>query len=192
MHNGSRSTYLRWVSDPGRGPPTTTSTQPPWLRGPMPGIPALLQPVAHALVDADEDVQKVVRPLSASEIAARPGGAASIAYHVTHAMGSLDRLFTYARGEALSETQLAALSAERSLDANTFTPKQLVNDFSAAIRKAHAQLRSTSEADLLEPRLVGRAKLPSNVIGLLVHAAEHTARHVGQIVTTAKAVKGMP
>jgi hypothetical protein len=69
----------------------------------MSGIPALLQPVAHALVDADEDVQKAVRPLSASDIAARPGGAASIAYHVTHAMGSLDRLFTYARGEALSD-----------------------------------------------------------------------------------------
>jgi hypothetical protein len=170
----------------------STSTQPPWLRGPLAGIPALLQPVAHALVDADEDVQNAVLPLSAREIAARPGGAASVAYHVTHAMGSLDRLFTYARGEALDDRQLAALAAEKTLDPTLFTPQQLAADFSAAVKKAHAQLRSTSEAELLAPRLVGRAKLPSNVIGLLVHAAEHTARHVGQIVTTAKTVKGIP
>jgi uncharacterized damage-inducible protein DinB len=87
---------------------------------------------------------------------------------------------------------LGALAAEKSLDASALSPEQLAADFSVAIRKAHAQLRATKESDLLEPRLVGRAKLPSNVIGLLVHAAEHTARHVGQIVTTAKVVTRMP
>jgi uncharacterized damage-inducible protein DinB len=157
----------------------------------MPGVPALLQPVAHALVDADEDVQKVVLPLSAQEIAARPGGAASVAYHVTHAIGSLDRLFTYARGESLSETQLATLAAEKTLDPASFTAKQLAADFAAAIQRAHAQLRATQESELLETRLVGRAKVPSNVLGLLVHGAEHTARHVGQIVTMAKIVRGL-
>jgi uncharacterized damage-inducible protein DinB len=156
----------------------------------MPGVPALLQPVAHALVDADEDVQKFVPLLSAAEIAARPGGAAPIAYHVTHAIGSLDRLFTYARGEALNERQLAALAAEKTLDPASFTAKQLAADFAAAVERAHAQLRGTRESELLETRLVGRAQLPSNVLGLLFHAAEHTARHVGQIVTTAKIVRG--
>src|SRR5205814_9329485 len=91
--------------------PNPGAFQPPWLRGPMAGVPALLQPVAHALVDAVEDVQKVVPPLSAQEIAARPGGAAPIAYHVTHAIGSLDRLFTYARGESLTALQMATLTA---------------------------------------------------------------------------------
>jgi len=166
----------------------TSTNQPPWLRGQIAGVPALLQPVAHALIDADEDVQKVVPSLSSAAIAARPGGAASVAYHVTHAMGSLDRLFTYARGEALSETQMRALQAEKTLDVGTTSARQLAEEFSAAVERAHAQLRATSEAELLETRLVGRSKLPSTTLGLLVHAAEHTARHIGQIVTTAKIV----
>lgn len=148
-----------------------------------------MQPVAHALIDADEDVQKFVPSLFAQEIAARPGGAASVTYHVKHAMGSLDRLFTYARGDALSEAQLSALAAEKTLDPASFTAKQLAADFSAAVERAHAQLRATRESDLLATRLVGRAKLPSTTLGLLVHAAEHTARHVGQLVTTAKIVQ---
>jgi hypothetical protein len=165
-----------------------STNQPAWLRGPIEGVPALLQPVAHALVDADEDVQKFVPSLSPGAIAARPGGAASIAYHVTHAIGSLDRLFTYARGEALNETQMRALAIEKTLDVGSLSARQLGEQFSAAVHRAHAQLRATSESELLEPRLVGRAKLPSTTFGLLVHAAEHTARHVGQIVTTAKIV----
>jgi hypothetical protein len=135
----------------------STSQQPPWLRGPMPGIAALLQPAAHALVDADEDVRKVVSTLTAEQLAERPGGAASVAYHVEHAIGSLDRLFTYARGESLSETQLATLAGEQTFVRSGYTAAQLVDDFSAAIAKAHAQLRSTREAELLETRLVGRA-----------------------------------
>ena len=166
----------------------THSFQPPWLRGPVAGVLPLLQPVAHALIDADEDVQKVVPMLTVEQIAARPGGAAPIAYHVRHAMGSLDRLFTYARGETLSDAQLATLASEKTLDPRTFMPSQLGRDFSAAIQRAHAQLRATRENELLATRLVGRAKLPSNTLGLLFHAAEHTARHVGQIVTTAKIV----
>src|ERR687884_113391 len=111
----------------------SSSFQPPWLRGAVAGIHPLLQPVAHALIDADEDVRKVVRPLSSEQIAARPGGAASIAYHARHAMGSLDRLFTYARGEALSDAQLATLASEKTFDGASFTPEQLVRDFSSAI-----------------------------------------------------------
>jgi hypothetical protein len=81
---------------------TVTSNQPAWLRGPVPGVPTLLQPIAHAFVDADDDVQKFVPPLTTEEIAARPTGAASTVYHMKHAIGSLDRLFTYARGETLT------------------------------------------------------------------------------------------
>jgi uncharacterized damage-inducible protein DinB len=98
-------------------------------------------------------------------------------------------LTTYARGHALDAAQLAALAAERTLDASAFTSQQLADRFSAAVAKAHAQLRETSEADLLSTRLVGRAQIPSTVHGLLFHSAEHTARHAGQIVTTAKIVQ---
>ncbi len=161
---------------------------PPWLRGPVDGITPLLQPVAHALIDADEDVQKALKGLSADQIRRKPGAAAPLAFHVNHAMGSLDRLFTYARGESLSDAQLATLAAEKPMDVSALTPEQLAGEFAAAIERAMTQLRATRETDLLAPREVGRAKLPSNVLGLLVHAAEHTARHVGQIVTTAKLV----
>jgi uncharacterized damage-inducible protein DinB len=169
---------------------STPSQQPPWLRGPIPGIPALLQPVAHALVDADEDTRKALAALTAGQLNRRPGSAASAAYHVKHAMGSLDRLFTYARGEPLSPEQVAALAAEKTLHERTFEPRVLAAEFTEAIRRAHEQLRATKESELLTVRLVGRAQLPSNTIGLLVHAAEHTARHVGQLMTTAKVVQG--
>ena len=149
----------------------------------------MLQPVAHALVDADEDTRKALASLTAEQLNRRPGSAASAAYHVKHAMGSLDRLFTYARGEALSKEQTAALVAERTMQERTFEPQALAAEFSAAIERAHEQLRATKESELLTVRLVGRAKLPSNTIGLLVHAAEHTARHVGQLMTTAKLVQ---
>jgi len=105
-------------------------------------------------------------------------------------MGSLDRLFTYARGEPLSPEQVAALAAEKTLHERTFEPRVLAAEFTEAIRCAHEQLRATKESELLTVRLVGRAQLPSNTIGLLVHAAEHTARHVGQLMTTAKVVQG--
>jgi uncharacterized damage-inducible protein DinB len=175
--------------DARRSSQIATGWQPPWLRGPVEGIPALLQPVVHALIDADEDVRKVVSPLTTEQLTARPSGAAaSVAFHVTHAMGSLDRLFTYARDETLSEAQLATLSAEKTRDFSGMTAADLVVQFGAAIERATAQLRATRESQLLETRLVGRAKVPSNVLGLLFHAAEHTSRHVGQIVTTAKVV----
>lgn len=163
---------------------------PVWLQGPIGGVPDLLQPVAHALIEADEDIQSFVPSLSIEEVWSRPGGAASVGYHVRHAMGSLDRLFTYARDQALSETQLAALAAEKDMDSSTATPGELAADFSAAVDRALAQLRNTPQVELLAPRAVGRAKVSSNVLDILVHAAGHTYRHVGQAITTAKIVKG--
>ena len=163
----------------------------PWLRGPVPGVPPLLQPVAHALQQAAEDVRRVVGPLAPELLLASPGGgAATVAFHVRHAAGSLDRLFTYARGEPLAAEQRAALAAEQA--PTPADPARLVADFEAQAERALAQLRTTLEAALGEARGVGRARLPSTVLGLLFHAAEHTQRHVGQIVTTARVVSGGP
>lgn len=162
------------------------SNQPPWLRGPVPDVIPLLQPVAHALIDADEDVRKALASLTAEQLRQKPGAGAPAAFHVKHAMGSLDRLFTYARGESLSDAQMATLASEKPMDVSACEPASLAREFSAAIARAQDQLRRTKESELLTVRLVGRAKLPSNTIGLLVHAAEHTARHVGQLMTTVK------
>jgi hypothetical protein len=161
----------------------------PWLRGPVHAVPPLLQPVAHALLQAVEDVRRVVSPLADDALWSKPGGAASVGFHVRHAAGSLDRLFTYARGETLSETQLTALKRETAPDAQgNASAAELVAAFEAQVERALAQLRESREETLTVRREVGRARLPSTVLGLLFHGAEHTQRHVGQMITTAKIV----
>jgi DinB superfamily len=162
----------------------------PWLRGPVAGVPPFLQPVAHALLLAEEDVHRSVAPLSPAQLWARPGGAPAVGFHVRHAAGSLDRLFTYARGEPLSAAQRAFLEGEVEPGDPPAVTAVLVEAFAVQVERALEQLRVTPESTLLEPRGVGRLQLPSTVLGLLVHAAEHTQRHVGQIVTTARIVRG--
>ena len=162
-----------------------------WLRGPVPEIPSLLQPVAHALLGAVEDVRKAVEPLTAAHLWARPGGAASVGFHVRHAAGSLDRLFTYARGEALSPEQRGVLNAEAEPGSPPAGADALAHAFERQVERALEQLRATPESTLRDARGVGRQQLPSTVLGLLFHAAEHTQRHVGQIVTTAKIVQAL-
>ena len=166
------------------------STDPePWLRGPIAGIPALLQPAAHALVMVQENVEAAVAGLTAEQLWARPGDAASVGFHLAHLARSTDRLLTYARGGSLSADQLAALDAERALDATRPPLASLVDEWRLTFRRAMDQIARTAEADLLQPRCVGRGRLPSNVLGLLFHTAEHAQRHAGQLVTTAKIVR---
>ena len=161
-----------------------------WLRGALPDVAPLLQPVAHSLLQCRLEVRATVPTLSPAELGATPGGAASAGYHVRHAIGSLDRLLTYGRGEQLSREQLAALREEGRIDEREGIQQALVTEFDAAAERALTQLRATDPSTLLDPREVGRARLPSTVLGLLFHAAEHTQRHVGQLVTTAKVVRG--
>jgi uncharacterized damage-inducible protein DinB len=163
-----------------------------WLRGPLPDIPAPLQPAAHSLLQCREEAHATLADLSPAQLAARPGGAASVAYHLTHSMGSLDRLYTYARGEQLSGEQLAALRAEPAANEKPTTAATLLRNVDAAVERALSQLRATSADDILAPREVGRGRLPSTVLGLLFHGAEHTQRHLGQAVTTARVVRGTP
>ena len=160
-----------------------------WLRGiQVDGIAPALQPVAHALLQAVEDVERAASSLSVDELWMRPGGAASAGFHLRHLAGSLDRLTTYARGEQLSAEQLAALRAEQEPGA---AAGDLLAHVRATVERALGQLRATPDAALDEPRGVGRAKLPSSVRGLLYHAGEHTARHAGQVITTIKVVRGL-
>ena len=162
-----------------------------WLRGPLPEFPALLQPVAHSLLQCQGEMAAHLNGLTPEQIWARPAGTGAIGFHARHAAGSLDRLFTYARGESLSPAQLAILEQEDIPDAAPDIGTRLISAFEAAIEQALAQLRTTSEATLLEKRSVGRARLPSTVVGLLFHAAEHTQRHLGQIATTARIVRNV-
>ena len=158
-----------------------------WLRGPVDDMPAYLQPVAHSLLQCREEVEALLAGMAPDRIWRSDGHAASIGFHVRHAIGSLDRLLTYARGAMLSDAQLQVLAQESVTDLD-LGADDLLAAFDAAVTRALDQLRDTREASLLDRRLVGRGQLPSTVIGLLFHAAEHTQRHVGQAVTTARFV----
>lgn len=158
-----------------------------WLRGPVEGVPPNLQPVAHSLLQCREELERLLEGMPAERIWQSNGLAASIGFHVRHAIGSLDRLFTYARGAMLSDAQRQVLAQELQPDLD-LGADDLCAAFEAAVTRALDQLRHTAEATLLDQRLVGRAQLPSTVLGLLFHAAEHTQRHVGQAVTTARFV----
>jgi hypothetical protein len=161
-----------------------------WLRGPVPGITSALQPVAHSLMQSAEEVHRVTAGLTGKDLWSRPGDIASIGYHLRHAAGALDRLFTYARGDALSDAQRSVMLAESKDDAEARPSlDELLRLFDDTVAGALAQLRTTEAEDLDGIRLVGRAQLPSHVRGLLFHAAEHTYRHVGQLTTTAKLVR---
>jgi uncharacterized damage-inducible protein DinB len=159
----------------------------PWLSGTHADLPAVVRAVVHALELAREDVDAAVAPLPDSALDARPGNAASIAFHLRHIARSLDRLLTYAEGDQLSPAQLDALKAE---DDPPVSKSALLGEFHRGIEDATRRVRAFAGADLEQPRAVGRKALPTSVAGLLVHCADHTLRHTGQVVTTAKIVCG--
>jgi uncharacterized damage-inducible protein DinB len=169
--------------------PQSNPQPEPWLRGPVAGVPALLQPVAHAFIMSIEDCESALRGLPANLLWIEHAGAASIGFHLRHLPGATDRLLTYARGEPLGPSQKAALAAERAPGESPPDAEQLLAGWRAGVERALAQLAATPESVLLEFRGVGRAQLPSNVLGLLFHAAEHASRHTGQVVTTVKVLK---
>jgi uncharacterized damage-inducible protein DinB len=168
---------------------TTTTPQPEaWMRGPVEGIEPLLMPVAHALTQAREELEQIASQVPEDQVWLRPGGAASIGFHVRHLGAALDRLFTYARGEKLNDAQKAVARTEGEPGEPPARLAELVRDATGHIDRALDQLRQTTREQLLDHRGVGRAQLPSNVLGLLFHAAEHSTRHAGQLITTVKIV----
>ncbi|WP_426327634.1 DinB family protein [Pedobacter sp. R-06] len=160
-----------------------------WQRGPLPEIIPMLQPVAHALLQAREEINEYMVEFPIELLWQRPVGMASTGFHLQHLSGVLDRVFTYARAEGLSEFQFAQLAEEGRDSAVGYTVADLVNRFNKQVDLALAQIKSTDATTLPDYRGVGRAGLPSTVIGLLFHAAEHTMRHVGQLMVTVAVVK---
>jgi uncharacterized damage-inducible protein DinB len=157
-----------------------------WLRGPLPGVPALLQPVAHALLQAREEVERLMTDFPDNRLWTRPAGVASVGFHLQHLAGVLDRLFTYARGNPLNASQIDDLEREATELAPDVSGAMLVARFHRQVDESIAALRLIEEHTLTQPRTVGRNKLPSTVLGLLVHAAEHAQRHVGQLLVTVR------
>ena len=159
-----------------------------WLRGPLPEVPPLLQPVAHGLLQAREEVNNIMNDFPEHLLWERPAQVASVGFHLQHLTGVLDRLFTYARQESLTEQQLTALAVEGTAVATPAIP-DLVNAFNKQVDTAITELKVTDPQKLTDYRGVGRAQLPSTLLGLLVHAAEHTQRHVGQLLVTVRVLQ---
>jgi len=164
-------------------PSNSASRAEPWLRGTLTEFPAEPRAVLHALELAREDIAQWCGPLAAEEMHARPYGLASVAFQVRHIAGSLDRLLTYAEGNSLDAAQLKTLAAEMRPEGSK---EEILAEFEAGLREAERRVRAIDLSSWQEPRAVGRKKLPTTVAGLLIHCAEHTQRHVGQAITTAK------
>jgi hypothetical protein len=171
-------------------PPTAKiQSQPePWLRGTLTEFPAEQRAILHALELAREDVVQWCGPLAGEEMHARPHELVSVAFQLRHIAGSLDRLLTYAEGNLLGAAQLKTLAAEMRPEGSK---EQILVEFESGVNDAERRIRAIDLAEWHQPREVGRRKLPTTVAGLLIHCAEHTQRHVGQAITTAKVVLGL-
>jgi hypothetical protein len=157
-----------------------------WLTGPIAGVPAMLMPAAHALLQVRADVATLLDGLTPEQIWTRPGTSASMGYHAVHLAGATDRLMTYAAGGPLNDAQLADLKSEKHLAG--LSADDIVARVQRVMDAAVDQIRVTDAATLTDSREVGRQKLPSTVLGLIFHSAEHAARHAGQMATLRKIV----
>ncbi|HEY1801976.1 MAG TPA: DinB family protein [Terriglobales bacterium] len=157
----------------------------PWLRGTLAEIAPTQRAVLHALEAAKEDLERWCSSLTEEQLNARPAGIPPVAFHIRHIARSSDRLLTYAEGQQLSEQQLAALKTE--LDPGA-TAQSLFDELNPALADAAVRVRAFHADQLNDARHVGKKQLPTTVAGLLVHVADHTQRHVGQAITTAKIV----
>ncbi len=154
-----------------------------WLRGPLEGYPKEVQAIAHALLQAREELNIYLDGFPTEKLWEKPYGVASVGFHLKHLTGVLDRLFTYANGDQLSEIQMVYLKSEGE---GKETVNELINHFNIQVDRSLDYLKNIKTAQFYDIRLVGRKEIPSTFSGLLFHAAEHTQRHVGQLLVTSK------
>jgi uncharacterized damage-inducible protein DinB len=159
-----------------------------WLRGPVENVPSLLQPAAHALLQARDEVNNALLNFPEEQLWRKPNMVASVAFHLQHIPGVINRLMTYAKGEVLSQEQLDYL-VEEGKRKEDITLAGLLTHFNQQMDIALAELKITDPAILTEVRFVGRKQIPSTVMGLIFHAAEHTMRHTGQLLVTVAVLK---
>lgn len=159
-----------------------------WLRGEVEGVPDLLQPAAHALLQTREEAIKYLQGFHESLLWEKPAGRASVAFHLQHIAGVTNRLITYSKGEQLCKDQLEVLAKEGIFDERITVLDLLVN-LKKAVDEALKYLMGLQDLDLLEKVEIGRKKVPSTQIGVLFHAAEHSQRHIGQMLVTISVLK---
>jgi uncharacterized damage-inducible protein DinB len=158
----------------------------PWMRGPIEGVHPLIAPALYGFQQAREDLARHTEGLTTEQTWAAPHGFGSVGFHLRHIAGSTDRLMLYLQGQQLTEAHLDALKREKEPGASL---ADLLSGMDAAFRRAEVVARSINPATLTDPREIGRKRLPTTVLGLLMHIAEHTQRHVGQAISAAKWAK---
>ena len=163
----------------------------PWLNGAIDGMPPMLMPAAHALMQAQEDIARYASNLTPEELWMKPNGVPSVGFHLLHINGSMDRLLTYTKGEALSPAQFEFLKREQEVEPNIST-KELLHAINERITEILNFMRNLPEIEYFAERVVGRVKLKTNVFGLIFHIAEHTQRHVGSLIVVSKIVRSHP
>lgn len=168
--------------------PTPTTDPEFWLRGPVDGISSLLQPAAHALLQSRLELTQYTEGFPDKLLWEKPSGCASVGFHIQHITGVLDRLMTYAKNKSLSEQQFHYLKQEGQPNSN-ISISNLVSNFDNKVEEALLLFKQIPESELTMTRTVGRNKLPSNVLGLLFHAAEHCQRHIGQMLVTIRVLQ---
>ncbi|MDQ2777426.1 MAG: DinB family protein [Acidobacteriota bacterium] len=161
------------------------SSPEPWLRGPLAGVHPLVMPVFFSFAQVREDLAKHTHGLTDEQVWTTAGGS-SAGFHLKHIAGSVDRITTYLLGSQLTEQQLQSLRQESVPDAGL---AQLLTSVDDSLRDSEERLRSIDPASIYDVRAVGRKALPTTVIGLIVHLAEHTQRHLGQAITLCKAAR---
>ena len=169
-------------------PPAPEPHIEPWMRGTHTDVPAVGRAVLHALELALEDLKKWTSDLTDTEIHSQPHGLMPVARHLRHIARSTDRILTYAEGSQLSDEQLKALKSESDGEETMAAP---LAEVEASFRNAAERIRALASSDLEAPRGIGRKQLPASAGGALIHVADHTQRHVGQVVTTAKVLKAL-
>ena len=164
---------------------TANDLPEPWLRGTLTDVAPLQRAVLHALELAREDLERWCDGLTDEELNQRPGGIAPVAFHLRHVARSMDRLLTYAEGKQLTPEQIGAMKQEMDPPASR---NELMAELVVAFAKSGKRIRGFLPEQMGEERKIGKKQLPASVGGLLVHVADHTQRHVGQAITTAKVV----
>lgn len=159
----------------------------PWLRGPIDGLHPAAAHLLYTFEQAREELPKFCAALTMEKIWRSPSdGVASVGFHLRHIAGSVDRLTTYLQGDQLSQTQVAGLRSEHE-PGPSFA--DLMESLEVEFRRTETIVRAVSPTTYQEQRVVGRKQLPTTVGGLIVHLSEHTQRHLGQAVLTAKLVR---
>ena len=174
----------------------TTSSAPnpytePWLRGTHTDVPAAARAVLHALELALDDLTNSTAGLTDAEIHSQPLGLTPIAFHLRHIARSTHRILTYAEGKQLTAEQLAALKSEQGSEGNQESLAEVLAEVEASFANASDRIRVLAPANLDTPRFVGRKQLPTSIGGALIHVADHTMRHVGLVIVTAKVLQSL-